>query len=65
MIRYVTDLDSGIKYGFSAKTPYEAMRKMIYTLNISGKCNAKINKTESGKHLYVEHNEHTYVVRNK
>ena len=51
MTRTVTNLDTGDRYTFTAKTAIEALQKMIYTLNISGKCDAIINKTESGKTL--------------
>lgn len=34
MTRTVINLDTGAEYIFTAKTAYEAMRKMIYTLNI-------------------------------
>ena len=64
MTRAVINLDTGAEYIFTAKTAYEAMRKMIYTLNISGKCDAVINKTESGKTLYFEHKGNTYSVVN-
>ena len=60
MTRTVINLDTGAEYIFTAKTAYEAIRKMIYTLNISGKCDAVINKTESGKTLYIEHKGNTY-----
>ena len=64
MTRTVINLDTGIEYIFTAKTAYEAMQKMIYTLNISGKCDAEINKTESGKTLYIEHKGNTYSTAN-
>ena len=60
MTRAVINLDTGAEYIFTAKTAYEAMRKMIYTLNISGKCDAVINKTARGKTLYIEHKGNTY-----
>lgn len=61
---YVKCMEDNKEYGFLAITAYEAMKKMIYTLNISGKCEVKINKTESGKHLWFEYNGKTYAVRN-
>ena len=64
MTRIVTNLDTGDKYIFTAKTAIEALQKMIYTLNISGKCDAIINKTESGKTLYFEHKGNTYAAVN-
>lgn len=61
---YVNCLDDGKSYGFDAKTAYEAMRKMLYTLNIKRNDeNAVINKTESGLHLWFEHSGKTYAVR--
>lgn len=61
----VTCLDDGIEYWFTAKTPLEAMQKMLYTLNLSAfDRNATINKTESGMHLYIDHNDKTYAVAN-
>ena len=60
MTRTVINLDTGTECIFTAKTAYEAMQKMIYTLNISGKCDAVINKTENGKTLYIEHNGNAY-----
>lgn len=61
----VMNLDTGEDYYFVAETPYEAMRKMIYTLNLKSKCDATINKSRTGKHLYIEHNGHTYAVSNR
>lgn len=62
---YVTCLNNGKRYGMDAKTPYEALSKMKYTLDLSRKDeNAVINKTESGLHLYMDHSGKTYVVRN-
>lgn len=59
-----TCLDDGRVHYFSAKTPYEALNKMVYTLNIGCKDdNATINKTESNLHLYVEHSGKMYAVR--
>ena len=57
-------LDSGIVYWFSARTAYEAMNNMKYTLNLNhSDKNAIINKTESGLHLWMEHWGNTYVAR--
>ena len=56
-------LDDSKVYGFSAKTPYEAMQKMKYTLDVFHKDeSAVINKTETGKCLYMEHSGKTYGV---
>lgn len=46
-------------------TPYEALKKMIYTLNINHYDEkAIINKTESGKCLFTVHNGKTYAILN-
>lgn len=61
----VYEMETGTAYTFLAWTAYEAMRKMLYTLNLSRKDpNAVISKTESGLHLYLEHNGSIYAVRN-
>lgn len=45
-------------------TPYEAMKRMLYTLNVNhNDPDAVINKTESGLHLYFDHCGKTYAVR--
>ena len=64
MTKTVTNLDTGVKYIFIAKTAYEAMQKMIYTLNISGKCDVVISKTESGNTLYFDYKDNTYAILN-
>lgn len=63
--RTVHNLDTGEKYVFTNKTPIEAMNAMIYTLNVKRKCDAVVNKTESGKVLYFVHNGETYSTVNK
>ena len=61
----VACLDEGKSYWFTARTPYEALQKMKYTLDLARKDpEAKINKTESGLHLYMEHGGRTYSVKN-
>lgn len=62
---YVICMEDRKEYGFIAATPFEAMRKMIYTLNLANKCEPKIHKTESGLHLWFEHNGKTYAIRNE
>ena len=59
-------LDDGSTYIFEKGiTPYEALKRMLYTLNVArNDPNAVINKTESGLHLYLEHFGKTYAVRN-
>ena len=57
-------LDDGKQYWFTASTPYEAMQKMKYTLDLSHTDkDAVISKTESGMHLYMDHGGKTYIVR--
>lgn len=57
-------LDDGKKFYFDAKTPYEAMRKMKYTLDLENEDKScVINKTESGLHLWMEHTGKTYGIR--
>ena len=61
----VYDMETGAGYTFQAWTPDEAMQKMLYTLNLSKRdLDATINKTESGLHLYIEHNGNFYAVKN-
>lgn len=59
-------LDTGVKYCYSEKeTPYSAMTKMLYYLNIQHlDKTAKIDKTESGLHLYFDHCGKIYAIRN-
>lgn len=60
MIR-VFCLDENKEYWFAAKTPYEAMKKMKYTLDLAHKDkNCVINMTPSAKCLYMEHGGKTY-----
>lgn len=62
----VKNLDTGATWGFHAATPCEAMEKLLYTLNLKGKDPAaKINKTESGRVLYMDHSGNTWAVVNK
>lgn len=63
---YVTNLDTGATWGFAAKTAYEAMMKLKYTLDVSfTDPNAVINKTESGRCLYMDHGGNTWAVVNQ
>lgn len=56
-------LDDGRMFLFVAKTAYEAMQKMKYTLDMKhNDSSAVINKTESGKCLYMDHSGKTYSV---
>lgn len=57
-------LDTGEALIFQATTPYEAMRKLLYYLNLSKfDGNAVINKTKSNLHLYTVHNGNTWSIR--
>ncbi len=61
-LRLVRNLDDGKGYYFQARTPYEAMMKMRYTLSLkdgSAK-NLAIEKTPSDCHLYMVYNGETY-----
>ena len=58
-------IEDNIEYHFMARTPLEALNKMIYCLNISGKCDAQINKTKSGLHLWFEDGGKTYCIQNQ
>ena len=61
---YVKCLDDGKAYGFQAKSSIEAINKMVDYLNISAvDLNAKVQKTETNLHLYVEHCGKTYAVK--
>ena len=60
-MKRVECLEDGRTFYFDAKTGYEALSKMRYTLNLKYKDkNAIINKTTSGLHLWMEHNGKTY-----
>ena len=62
---FVICLDTLVRYDFVAVTPYEAITKMKYTLDIQhSDKDAVINKTPSGLHLWMEHSGKTYAVRN-
>lgn len=62
--RVVTKLGSDEEYVFAAKSGYEALMKMIYTLNIPGKCDPQIEIGPSGRVLYLEHNGDVYATIN-
>lgn len=49
---------------FLASSPYQAMQKMLYTLNLSHLDEqATIDITESGLHWTMDHNGKTYSIR--
>ena len=54
-------LDDDKTYYFDVKTPYEAMEKMLYKLNIAHyDPRAIIDKTPTNKCFYIEHNGKCY-----
>lgn len=61
----VVCLDDNTEYTFGAIDPYDAMKKMVYYLNLKKYEEVVIHNTTSGKHLYFEHNNKTYAIRNK
>lgn len=61
----IKNLDTRAELGFTARTAYEAMQKLVYTLNLKKHDNTTtINKTESGLHLWLGHNGETWAIRN-
>lgn len=65
MLHHIVNLDTHKGWYFQARTPYEAMCHLRYWLSCRDK-NAekcKINKTESGLHLYLIYRDETYSVR--
>ena len=59
-------LDTGAVWGFSAKTPYEAMQKLKYTLDLNNADPAaEICETKSGRCLYMDHSGQTWSVINR
>lgn len=63
---HITCLETGDQYGYVASTPYEALKKHIYTMNLSHQDNtADIKITKSVLHLYTVHHGKTYAIRNQ
>ena len=58
-MKCVTCLDNGKQYYFNATNEYEAMEKMLYTLNCRHYDSEAIIRT-SKKCLYIEHLGKTY-----
>lgn len=59
-------LDDGREYYFVAKTPYDAMAKMKYTLDLKhADEKAQIKPTDSGRCLFMDHTGKTYGVVNR
>ena len=66
MLIRVFCLDEGRGYYFSAKTPYEAMENMKYTLDLKHlDKKAEIKQTDSGTCLFMDHSGKTYSVINR
>ena len=60
----VHSLDDDKKYTFLALTPYEAIKSMLYYLNLKSRDDkAVICKTESNRHLFFVHCGRTFCVR--
>jgi len=56
MLKKVTCLDTGESLWFQAHTAYEAMQKLLYTLNLKHKDDsAVVNMTGSCQHLFTIH----------
>lgn len=61
----VVNMDTQEEYWFMDCTPYQALCRMLYCLNIKRRDNdARIHKTESGQHFWLEHRGVTYAVKN-
>ncbi len=61
---WVKNLDTLERHLYLAKTPYDAMRKLIYTLNLHLHQDLEIEISCTGLHLYVDAADGTWVVRN-
>lgn len=65
-MKKVINLDTGEILYFDTLTPYIALINLMYYLNLKDNLgDSKINKTESGKHLWIERNGETWCVRNE
>lgn len=53
-------LDNGMEYYFVASSEYEAMQKMLYTLNVSNKDNNAKIELCNGRTWSLQHNGKTY-----
>lgn len=63
--RVVTKLGTEEEYVFTAKSGYEALREMIFTLNVPRKSDPEIEIGPSGKVLYFERNNDVYAAINE
>ena len=65
MLKKVTCLDTGESLWFQARTAYEAMRKLLYTLNLKHQDDsAVVNMTGSCQHLFTIHCGQYWATRN-
>ena len=61
----VKNLDKDITMSFNARTAYEAMEKLLYTLNLKRvDPDAVIETSCTGRHLWLEHCGETWGCRN-
>ena len=64
-MRVIKKLGTNTSYVYGECTPYESLQRLLYYLNLRfNDTDAVINKTESGMHLYLQHNGEIYAVRN-
>lgn len=59
----VVCLDTGVSYTFMAHSPYNALEKMAYYLNISHNAKNPLMPDLYDKTLWFEHNGKTYATR--
>lgn len=65
MLFTIRNIDKKANLYFDAKTPYEAMSKLVYYLGVKDnrQKNIKIQKTDSNRFLYVIHKGDTYCTK--
>ena len=64
MLRWIINLDTGIKLLFDARTVLEAMNQFVYYRKLTNDDKLRIDKSISGEHLYIEANDGTWCIRN-
>jgi hypothetical protein len=62
MIHEIRNIDDETSLYFDARTPYEAMKQLVYYLGKELE-NVQINKTESNSFLYLIDNGKTYATK--
>lgn len=62
MICEVRNIDDESSLYFDARTPYEAMKQLVYYLGLELQ-NVQINKTESNNFLFLIHKGKTYATK--